>query len=256
MKSRQVYRAINGITAELAELGIPKNSQNVEAGYAYRSIDDVLNRLAPLLARHRLCVLPRVLERQTIDRIDEKGNLLAGVSLKVAYKLVSTEDASGHVVSAYGEAHDDADKATAKAMSAAYKSAMLQTFCIPVGEAQDSDFPKGKVASPTAGHQPEPVQGWDQWLRDVVDTLDVCETKEAIGRVQDRNRSLLKAISRERADLYAALGKAFQAKREALAQASIEAKRARTEKRKRPKAPSLLSPVVALPLLAPQDAAS
>lgn len=142
-----------------------KANQNLEEGYAYRSIEDVLNRLAPLLARHHLCVLPRVLDRESIDRKDEKGSPLAGVTLKVAYDLVSTENASSHVVGAYGEAHDDGDKATAKAMSAAHKSAMLQTFCIPVGEAKDADFPKKKAASASAGHQPEPVQGWEEWLR-------------------------------------------------------------------------------------------
>ena len=51
-------------------------------------------------------------------------------------RLISVEDGSSHKVEAYGEALDGGDKATAKAMSAAYKSAMVQTFCIPVCESR------------------------------------------------------------------------------------------------------------------------
>ena len=43
------------------------------------------------------------------------------------------------MVETYGEALDGGDKATAKAMSAAYKAAMVQTFCIPVCGAEDAD---------------------------------------------------------------------------------------------------------------------
>ena len=48
--------------------GIAKSRFNQADDYKYRSIDDVLDRLAPLLAKHRLCVLPRVRERQTTER--------------------------------------------------------------------------------------------------------------------------------------------------------------------------------------------
>lgn len=47
------------------------------------------------------------------------------VTVRVAFALVSSEDGSTHIAEAYGEALDPSDKATAKAMSAAYKCAML-----------------------------------------------------------------------------------------------------------------------------------
>ena len=54
------------------------------------------------------------------------------VRFKVASDLVSVEDGLCHTVESFGEALDERDKTTTKAMSAAYKSAMLQAFCIPV----------------------------------------------------------------------------------------------------------------------------
>jgi hypothetical protein len=46
-----------------------------------RGIDDVSKALAPLLARHKLCVLPRVLERTCTERQGAKDTLLISVSL-------------------------------------------------------------------------------------------------------------------------------------------------------------------------------
>jgi hypothetical protein len=211
MAAPSVYAAINAITAELAGSGIPKTRFNEVDDYKYRSIDDVQNRLAPLLAKHRLCVLPRVLKRHVIERQDADGQLLIGVTLRVAFALVSADDGSSHLVEAYGEALDTSDKGTAKAMSAAYKSAMIQAFCIPVGDLEDADASSHTLAAKT--HMPEPVQGWEQWARDIQDLVAVCESEQAIDTVQDRNRELLKAISRERSELYNELGQCLSERR-------------------------------------------
>ena len=120
MAAPSVYAAINGVSAELAENGIAKRHTNPVDDYKYRSIDDVLDRLAPLFAKHRLCVLPRVLGREVVDRRDEMDRTLFHVALRVAFTLTSVDDGSSHVVEAFGEALDPSDKATAKAMSAAY----------------------------------------------------------------------------------------------------------------------------------------
>ena len=53
MAAPSVYTAINAIAAELAQHGIAKSRTYEADDYKYRSIDDVLDRLAPLLAKHR-----------------------------------------------------------------------------------------------------------------------------------------------------------------------------------------------------------
>lgn len=52
---------------------------------------------------------------------------------------MSAVDGSRHTVSTFGEAMDSADKATNKAMSAAYKYMAMQTFCIPTEGDNDAD---------------------------------------------------------------------------------------------------------------------
>jgi hypothetical protein len=53
--------------------------------------------------------------------------------------LVSAEDGSKHTARTFGEAMDSGDKATNKAMSAAYKYMAFQTFAIPTEGDNDAD---------------------------------------------------------------------------------------------------------------------
>ncbi len=208
MKGPRIYKAINSIMAELANAGISKSHSNAQEQYKYRSIDDVLNRLAPLLAKHRLCVLPRVLDRVAVDRQGRKDELLTGVTLRVAFDLISTIDESRCTVETYGEALDSGDKATSKAMSSAYKVAMLQTFCVPVPGTEDSDAFTYRLRQPN--HEPPPAQGWERWVKDIEHSIAGCLSEEALGRVRDSHRAELNSLSKERSDLYDRLGEAFR----------------------------------------------
>jgi hypothetical protein len=239
-----VYAAIHAVAADLAKIGIAKDRTNIADDYKYRSIDDVLGSLAPLLAKHRLCVLPRVFERIERDRGIEGDGLCVHVTLQVGYTLTSVDDGTSHIVEAYGEALDASDKATAKAMSAAYKSAMVQTFCIPAWSGEDADHSSRKVQHQS--HQPEPVQGWQRWTDDIIDIIAVCESERALAVVQERHRALLVSLSRERPELYTRLGESFTSRRERLRQRTSETKAPRpaTKARSSPKALKPLDQVV------------
>jgi hypothetical protein len=220
MAAPSVYSAINAISAELAQHGIPKTHVNDTDEYNYRSIDDLLDRLAPLLAKHRLCVLPNAVERSLVERQDVSQRMMFHVSLKVAFNLTSVDDGTSHTVEAFGEALDASDKATSKAMSAAYKSAMVQTFCIPLSGSEDADQVSPKVTA--RSHIAEPIQGWEQWARDVEDIVNLCDSHQALEMVQERNRELLSSLSRERQELYRELGQCFARRREALERRPVE----------------------------------
>ena len=145
----KVYAAINAVQRELASVGIAKAQQNHHDRYQFRGIDDVYNALAPALARHGLVILPRVTEREVTERSSRSGGAMFYVVLRIEFDFVAAEDGSTHTVVAFGEAMDRSDKATNKAMSAAYKYAAFQTFCIPTEGAPDADADTPEV-SPTA----------------------------------------------------------------------------------------------------------
>jgi hypothetical protein len=227
----QVYRAINAITSAFARDGIAKTHTNLRDQYQYRSIDDVLNRLGPLLARHRLCILPRVLERTATEQRGDGDALLTAVTVRVAYELVSCRDGSTHLVEAVGEALDPGDKATAKAMSSAFKGAMLQLFCVPVA-GEDGDASSHRLRQPSAI---EPAQGWEAWSTDIIDMIGVCESAAALDRVRARQSALLSALKREQAGLYAVVGEAFKLRSQQLAHPPAPAGTAKPAKRTRPR---------------------
>lgn len=136
----KVYKAINAVQNDLAKVGISKDRRNSQgAGYNFRGIDDVYNALSPLLATHGLCILPRMLTREIIERQSKSGGALFYVTVDAEFDFVSAEDGSKHTVKTFGEAMDSGDKATNKAMSAAYKYAAFQAFAIPTEGDNDAD---------------------------------------------------------------------------------------------------------------------
>ena len=136
----KVYKAINNVQADLSVLGITKDRRNMQgSGYNFRGIDDVYNTIAPLLSKHGLCILPRVLSRECVERVSQKGGALFYVTVDAEFDFVSAEDGTKHTVKTFGEAMDSGDKATNKAMSAAYKYACFQAFSIPTESDNDAD---------------------------------------------------------------------------------------------------------------------
>ena len=136
----KVYAAINAVQRALSHTGIVKNRRNTQgSGYNFRGIDDVYNAIAPLLAEHGLCIVPRFTARTCEERQSKAGGALFYVTVEAEFDFISSEDGSKHTARTFGEAMDSGDKATNKAMSAAYKYAAFQTFAIPTEGNPDAD---------------------------------------------------------------------------------------------------------------------
>ena len=166
----KVYQAINAVQTDLAKTGISKDSKNTAQGFNFRGIDAVYNALSPIMAKHGLCILPRMLSRTCEERVNAKGTALFYVTVEAEFDFVAAEDGSKHTVKTYGEAMDSADKATNKAMSAAYKYAAFQSFAIPTQGDNDADATTHEVLNPevaewkkkltTAENMDELVEVW------------------------------------------------------------------------------------------------
>ena len=146
----KIYQSIAAVMKDMSAQGIGKDRRNQQQGYNFRGIDDVYNALAPIMSKHGLVVLPRVLSRECVERQSSKGGALFYVTVEVEFDFVRAEDGSKHTVKTYGEAMDSADKATNKAMSASYKYAAMQAFCIPTEGDNDADATTHQVAPQSA----------------------------------------------------------------------------------------------------------
>jgi hypothetical protein len=119
-----------------------------------------------VLAKHGLVILPRILSRECVERQTQKGGTLFYVTVEAEFDFVAAVDGSKHTARTYGEAMDSADKATNKAMSAAYKYVTFQTFCIPTEGDNDAD-----AHTPEPG-RPTPPSGYADWYADLCGVAD------------------------------------------------------------------------------------
>jgi hypothetical protein len=141
-------------------------------GFNFRGIDAVYNALAPLLAKYKLAILPRCTERVCVERTNAKGTALFYVTVKADFDFVGV-DGSKHTVTTYGESMDSGDKATNKAMSAAYKYAAFQAFCIPTEEtAIDADGETHEVKNHALS---------DSQYTDILTAINEAESVKPIG---------------------------------------------------------------------------
>jgi hypothetical protein len=154
----EVYNAINAVQSEMSQVRISKDKKNVQQGYSFRGIDDVYGALAPMLAKHKLCIIPYVLSRNVVERQTKSGGILFYTTVECEFHFISAVDGSKHIAKTFGEAMDSGDKSTNKAMSAAYKYAAFQTFCIPVDVVDaDAETHKDILPKPSVDVQPNDI---------------------------------------------------------------------------------------------------
>lgn len=149
-KKMSIYETIPAVMAEIGAIG--KDSWNKQGqGFAYRGIDAVMNALNPAMTKYKMFVIPKTLDQRREERQTSKGGTLIYSICTVEYTFYA-EDGSSVSATVIGEGMDSGDKATNKAMSAAFKYACFQTFCIPTEEMKDPDAetpPPSKPAKPT-----------------------------------------------------------------------------------------------------------
>lgn len=143
-----VYQKIQSVMADLSKVGIGKGQRNDYDKYNFRGIDDVYNVLAPILSKNGLIILPRVTNKEQTRGQTKNGGAMMHTVLTVEFDFISNEDGSKHTACTVGEAMDRSDKSVNKALTAAYKYLMFQSFCIPlVGNSNDADSETPEMAA-------------------------------------------------------------------------------------------------------------
>ena len=89
-----VYLAINSVQAELASSGITKSRENSQQKYMFRGIDDIYNAVSGILAKNKLCIIPRVVSRVSEERQSRSGGTLFLFPAPAGMNRSSASDAS------------------------------------------------------------------------------------------------------------------------------------------------------------------
>jgi hypothetical protein len=141
---------IGAIAKVMAEVGvITKGRKNAAQNYAFRGIDDVVAGVQEVMARNGVIVVPRVIERERDIVSTKSQGSMVSVRLLVEHTFMCAEDGSSVVCTMLGEAFDSGDKASNKAMSAALKYAITETFLIATYEKdRDTEEHSPQLAPP------------------------------------------------------------------------------------------------------------
>lgn len=126
-----IYDALSRVMA--AVQAVRKDDRNNEQGYNFRGIDAVVNAVGPALREHGVLVTPELLEVGYRDVLTSRGKPSRECTVRVRYRF--SGPAGDHLdVVVPGESMDFGDKGAAKAMSVAFRIALLQALAIPTDE--------------------------------------------------------------------------------------------------------------------------
>ena len=159
---------------------VSKKERNTKgSGFNFRGIDTVVNATSPEFRERGIIVVPESIDRTYeqievgAEKTDNSGSkyrtVMGHVMLRVRYTFHGPAGDS-IVATVDSEAFDSGDKATAKAMSVALRTALLQVLMLPTDEV-DPDAtsyeraPKASSGSPAPRSAPKASAGGDSGKR-------------------------------------------------------------------------------------------
>lgn len=143
-----IYKKMSDVMKEIGFIG--KNQKNQAQGFKFRGIDDFVNALYPALTKHGVFMTPRATsytqDLKDVLRGSGKPGVDKHVSIMMEYDFFAEDGSKVTVGPVPAEGLDSGDKATNKALSAALKYALIQTFSVPT-----QDMAEGDLETPEIG---------------------------------------------------------------------------------------------------------
>jgi len=127
-----IHEAIAEVKREIGV--VEKNERNTQQGYNFRGIDAVVNAAGPSLNKYGVITAPHLDDITTsVVEIGKNRTPMQYVLVTVTYTF---EGPAGDSLTARvpGEAMDSGDKAASKAMSVAWRTALIQVFNLRTDE--------------------------------------------------------------------------------------------------------------------------
>lgn len=112
---------------------VAKRDRNEHQRFLFRGIDAVVNAVGPILRKHQVTVRP-VVQSVVYDNVQTSTGKPATACRVVVDYIFGAADGSELTATVAAEAWDNGDKAAPKAMSVAFRTALLQTLALPTDE--------------------------------------------------------------------------------------------------------------------------
>jgi ERF superfamily len=110
---------------------VQKGEKLLNNQYKFVSHDAVVAKLHPLFVKHGITVIP------SLESFSQEGNR---TMVKILVAFTNVDEPNDKIILAMlGYGVDPSDKGPGKAMSYAFKYALLKTFCLETGDDPDND---------------------------------------------------------------------------------------------------------------------
>jgi hypothetical protein len=143
-----IYQALVEVMKEVG--AVRKNERNTHQNFNFRGIDSVINAVSPAFRKHGIFCTPTVISSEYESvQVGQNRTVMGHARVMVQYTFHAS-DGTSVAATVSAESMDSGDKATAKAMSVAYRTALLQTLCLPTDDADpDADtYERSPVTAP------------------------------------------------------------------------------------------------------------
>ena len=137
-----IHEALSAVMGDVQSIG--KDSRNDQQHYLFRGVDDVMNAVGPALRKHGVVIVPECVEARYRDTQTTTGKATRETTVMVTYRAYGPAGDSITIM-APGESLDAGDKGTPKAMSVAYRTALLQALTIPTDEPDPDSYSHERV---------------------------------------------------------------------------------------------------------------
>lgn len=161
---------------------LAKKDKNTQQGFVFRGIDAVMNAVGPALRAHGGFIVPAIDSVEYQTQPSKSGGILNVCHVSVTYAVYG-QKGEPILGSVSAEAFDSGDKATAKAMSVAYRTFLLQLLCLPTDE-PDPDTYSYELDVPVA---------WDAEIANVT-TRDEAKDLYVRAKQSGASKAVLTAI--------------------------------------------------------------
>lgn len=140
-----IYEALAAVTREISPIG--KDRKNEQQGFKYRGIEDFINEIHTLYARHGIIVFSDVLDVMETERVTKNGGTMLYPRASVRFTFFH-EGGTCHTSTITGSAMDSADKGLNKCYSIAYKYAITFLHNVPTSILSDPDGTTPEASKP------------------------------------------------------------------------------------------------------------
>jgi hypothetical protein len=150
INSALIFKKMSEVMKDVGSVG--KDQRNQAQGFAFRGIDQFVNALYPALVANGVFMVPRCVSQSSEVREVERGSGKKGfdkiVTLMMEYDFFAEDGSKVTIGPIPAEGLDSGDKATNKALSAALKYALIQTFTVPTKDMEEADRESPQLAPP------------------------------------------------------------------------------------------------------------